>query len=122
MGSKVILTSGLDHCLFVYTHEQWDKITARLSESDSSMLQADNRGFNRYLLGGAVEAEIDSAGRVLIPEFLRERGQLGKSKVVIVGVRDRAEIWDEERWVEYRRSIEGRANELAEKLGQGKVI
>ncbi len=122
MGNKVIVTSGLDSCLFVYATNEWERITKSLSSSDSSMLQADNRGFNRYLLGGAVEVEIDSAGRMLIPEYLRERGKLQKSKVVIVGVRDRAEIWDEEKWVEYRQGIESRADALAEKLGQGGMI
>ncbi|MBU6426993.1 division/cell wall cluster transcriptional repressor MraZ [Patescibacteria group bacterium] len=122
MGNKVILTGGLDNCLFVYTTDSWERITARLSGPESSMLQADNRSFNRYLLGGAVEAEVDSAGRILVPQYLRERGKLEKGKVVIVGVRDRAEIWDEDRWNEYRKGVEQRADALAEKLGQAGVI
>lgn len=117
MGTKVIVTSGLDSCLFVYTTEEWEKVTANLSANDSSMLQADNRSFNRYLMGGAVEVEIDVAGRILVPEYLRERARLSKGKVVIVGVRDRAEIWDEERWTKYREEVERKADSLAEKLG-----
>jgi MraZ protein len=120
MGNKVIVTSGLDSCLFVYTTTEWEKITARLSASDSSVLQANNRSFNRYLLGGAVEAEVDAVGRMLIPQYLRDRAKL-TSKVVIVGVRDRAEIWDERRWVAYREEVERQADQLAEKLGQAGV-
>lgn len=122
MGSKVVVTSGLDSCLFIFTMSEWEKVTARLLATDSSILQADNRSFNRYLLGGAVEAEIDAVGRMLIPGYLRERGGLGKSRVVIVGVRDRAEIWDEERWLEYRERASRNAEALAEKLGQGRMI
>ncbi|MCL5782233.1 MAG: division/cell wall cluster transcriptional repressor MraZ [Patescibacteria group bacterium] len=118
MGNQVILTTGLDSCLFIYTMSNWEKVTSRLAESESSMLQADNRGFNRYFLGGAVEAEIDNAGRILVPSYLRERGGLVGNKVVIVGVRDRAEVWDEGRWEEYRKNIQGRADALAEKIGQ----
>ncbi|MFA6404444.1 MAG: division/cell wall cluster transcriptional repressor MraZ [Candidatus Paceibacterota bacterium] len=118
MGNKVIITSGLDNCLFIFTMIEWERVTARLSASEASMLQADNRGFNRYLLGGAVEVEIDTVGRMLIPQYLRDRGNLIKSKVVIVGVRDRAEIWDEENWEKYRSGVEQNVDALAEKLGQ----
>ncbi|HEY4503998.1 MAG TPA: division/cell wall cluster transcriptional repressor MraZ [Candidatus Paceibacterota bacterium] len=116
-GKRVVITSGLDSCLFVFTTKSWESITERLSSADSSMLQADNRGFNRYLLGGAVEIEVDALGRMLIPDYLISRAKLGRN-VVIVGVRERAEIWDEERWNAYRADIEGKANTLAEKMGE----
>lgn len=121
MGKKVIITPGLDSCLFIFTIKEWDKIAARLSVNESSMLQADNRGFNRYLLGGAVEAEVDGAGRMLLPEHLRTRAAL-KSKVVFIGVRDRVELWDETTWNTYRAEVERKADALAEKLGQAGMI
>jgi MraZ protein len=116
-GKKVVITSGLDSCLFIFTMKSWEEITKRLSTSDSAMLSADVRGFNRYLLGGAVEIEVDSLGRMLIPEYLAKRAGLGKN-VVIVGVRERAEIWDEARWDSYRAEVEGKANALSEKLAE----
>jgi MraZ protein len=116
-GKKVVITSGLDSCLFIFTMKSWEDITKRLSSSDSSMLSADVRSFNRYLLGGAVEIDVDSLGRMLIPEYLVNRAKLGKN-VVIVGVRERAEIWDEARWDAYRAEIEGKANDLSEKLAE----
>ena len=85
------------------------------------MLQADNRSFNRYLLGGAVEIEVDNLGRMLIPEYLISRAKLGRN-VVIVGVRERAEIWNEEKWNAYRTEIENKANTLAEKLGSAGIV
>lgn len=116
-GKKVVITSGLDSCLFIFTIESWEEITKRLSSTDSSMLSADVRAFNRYLLGGAVEIDVDSLGRMLIPEYLVNRAKLGKN-VVIVGVRERAEIWDEARWDAYRGDVEGKANALSEKLAE----
>ena len=121
MGKKVVITPGLDSCLFIFTMKEWEKIAERLSVKESSILQADNRGFNRYLLGGAVEIEIDGAGRMLIPEHLRERAKL-KSKVVFIGVKDRAELWDETTWESYRSDVESKAGVLAEKLGQAGMI
>lgn len=117
MGKKVVVTPGLDSCLFIFTVKEWEKISERLSMSDSSMLQADNRGFNRFLLGGAVEVEIDAVGRMLLPVHLRDRAKL-KSRVVFIGVRNRAELWDEDSWNAYRTDVERKADALAEKLGQ----
>jgi MraZ protein len=121
MGKKVVITPGLDSCLFIFTMKEWEKIAERLSVKESSILQADNRGFNRYLLGGAVEVEVDGVGRMLLPEHLRDRAKL-KSKVVFIGVKDRAELWDEETWNSYRSDVESKAGVLAEKLGQAGMI
>lgn len=129
MGKKVVVTPGLDNCLFVFTLKEWEKFSGKLAES--SMLQADTRSFNRYILGGAVEAEVDSIGRILVPDFLRERagisattgssaekGSAGATKVAIIGVQSRVEIWNEKSWIEYKKVVEKQADALAEKLGQ----
>lgn len=121
MGKKVVITPGLDSCLFVFTSNEWEKISEHLSVTGSSILQADNRSLNRYLLGRAVEVEVDASGRMLIPEHLRERAKLN-TKVVFIGVRDRVEIWDESTWDSYVHEVEGRADALAEKLGQTGMI
>ncbi|HEY4498558.1 MAG TPA: division/cell wall cluster transcriptional repressor MraZ [Candidatus Paceibacterota bacterium] len=119
MGKKVILTPGLDGCLFVFTVKKWAQIAEQLSKS--SMLQADSRGFNRYMFGGATEAEIDRIGRVLVPEFLRTGAKLSE-KVAVIGVQDRVEIWSEKKWKQYKSVTEKRADTLAEKLGQIGVL
>ncbi len=114
-GKKVVITSGLDSCLFIFTVKSWESITERLSAPDSAMLSADSRNFNRYLLGGAVEIDIDALGRMLLPEYLVSRAKLGR-KVVIVGVGKRAEIWDEAKWESHRGETADKAEKLAEKL------
>ena len=119
MGKKIIITPGLDSCLFAFTHKEWQKIEGKLS--DSSLGQADNRSFNRFMFAGAVEAEVDSIGRILIPDFLRERANL-KNKVVVIGVSSRIEIWNEKTWTDYKRVTEKSVDTLAEKLGQVGVL
>lgn len=119
MGKKVVVTPGLDGCLFVFTLSQWNKISDKLSQS--SMLQADNRSFNRFMFGGAVEIEVDSIGRVLLPDFLTTRASL-KNSVAIIGVQDRVEIWNETAWNEYKKVVEKQADSLAEKLGGAGII
>ncbi len=114
LGKKLILAPGLDNCLFLFTDKEWQKISERLAVS-SSMLSTDTRSFTRYMFGGASEVEVDSAGRILIPEFLRERASL-KSKISMIGVQNRVEIWSEKNWSEYKKSVEKQADSLAEKL------
>jgi MraZ protein len=114
LGKKLVVTPGLDNCLFLFTYKEWEKVSKRLSEN-SSVLSADMRSFSRYMFGGAFEAEVDSIGRILIPDFLKDRSKL-KGKVVVVGVQNRLEIWNESLWVEYKAKVEKEADGLAEKL------
>ncbi|MGB0925374.1 MAG: division/cell wall cluster transcriptional repressor MraZ [Minisyncoccia bacterium] len=114
LGKTVVVTRGLDTSLFVYSVKEWKKFTEKLSEL--SMGQSDTRSFNRFILGGAVEVDIDSAGRILIPDFLKDFAGLGQ-KVMVVGLSNRVELWDETKWNSYQNELAGKANILAEKLG-----
>jgi MraZ protein len=115
LGKKVVMTRGLDNCLFVYSRSAWEKVAAKLQ--DLSFAQADTRGFNRFILSGAAEVEVDGAGRVLIPDHQKDFAGL-KKNVVFAGVSDRVEIWDKSRWDSYKTRIEKQADALAEKLGE----
>jgi MraZ protein len=117
LGKKIIITPGLGNCLFIFTNKEWEKVSKKLSDSeaDLSFLSSDQRNFNRYMFGRAAEVEIDSIGRILIPEFLKERIGL-KNSAAIVGVKDRVEVWNDKAWSENKAIVEKQAEELAEKL------
>lgn len=117
LGKKVIVTPGLDQCLFVFTLAEWKKVTEKLGSSagDLSFLKADQRTFNRNMFGQAVDVEVDSIGRILIPDFLKERINL-KNTGAVIGVQDRLEIWNDKTWQEYKKNAEKQAEGLAEKL------
>jgi MraZ protein len=119
IGKKVIVTHGLDQCLFVFPAPTWETFGAKLTEL--SMGDRDIRGFVRFMLAGAVEIEVDSIGRILIPDFLKTFAGLG-SKIVLTGVDNRIEVWDEAMWLTYKRKIEQEADMLAQKLGELGVI
>src|SRR3989338_7659315 len=101
MGKKVVLTRGLDKCVAIFTLKEWHKIAEKLS--DSSMLQADNRSFNRFMFGGAIEAEIDSLGRVLVPDFLKTWGKLATQGAGLGG-RSRGGNWGEKTWEAHKKT------------------
>jgi MraZ protein len=115
LGKKMILTRGLDNCLFVYSQKNWETVASKLQSL--SFAQADTRGFNRFILSGAAEVEVDTAGRILIPDHQKEFAGLGKT-VVFAGVSDRVEVWDVERWKSYKQRIEAQADAMSEKLGE----
>ena len=119
LGKKLVITRGLDNCLFVYPLNEWRRITEKIGQLPLG--QADTRSFNRFFLSGAVEVEVDSVGRILVPDFLKDFAGL-RGKVVLAGIHDRVEMWDEKRWREYKRRIEGQADALAEKLGEIGVL
>ncbi len=113
LGRSVVITRGLDHCLFVYSKKEWAK------EAESRAFHAGGnaagRGLARLFLAGAMEVDVDSAGRVLIADHLRAYAGLS-SKAIIAGVASRIEIWDEGAWKTYTASIERDADALAESL------
>ena len=119
IGSSVIIAPGLDNCLSIFTTKEWQKISSKLS--DSSMLASDNRSFSRFMFGQAVVVSVDSQGRILIPENLKNRSKLS-SKVIVIGVQNRAEIWNEKAWSSYKKVVETQADALADKLGQIGVL
>jgi len=77
--------------------------------------QSDARGFARLMLAGAMEVEIDNLGRILIPDYLKDYAKL-KKRVVIAGVYNRIEIWDEKNWKEYKEKTESEVGDIAERL------
>ena len=80
--------------------------------------QADTRSFNRFFLSGAVSVEVDKNGRILIPDFLKEFADLKEGGVILAGIHNRVEIWNEKMWNKYKQKIEQQADTLAEKLGE----
>lgn len=114
LGSTVIVTRGLDHCLFVYPKATWKKEAGKIAGHSTG--GAAGRGLARLMLAGAVEADVDSAGRILVPDYLRNFAALS-DKGVLAGVNERVELWDEGAWETYTKAIERDADEFAEKLG-----
>jgi len=119
MGRKVVMTRGLDHCLYAYARAEWEVLAKKLQSL--SMVNPDTRGFNRFMLSGAAEVDVDGVGRILIPEHQKQFAGL-KKRVIFAGVSDHVEIWDCERWNTYKAQIEKNADKMAAKLDQIGVL
>jgi MraZ protein len=115
LGKNVVITRGLDSCLFVYSRGAWEGLAKKLQ--GLSLVQAETRGFSRFMLSGAAEIEVDPVGRILIPDHQKSFAGL-KKRVVFAGMSDRVEIWDADRWASYKSRIDKDAEKMAKRLGQ----
>ncbi len=113
LGDSFVMTKGLDKCLFVYPHEEWETLTEKLQELPFT--RSDARSFVRFFFSGAADCSSDSQGRTLIPANLRSYADLDREAVVI-GVGSRIEIWSSSEWDDFQQDAEQSYEEVAEKL------
>lgn len=108
-----VVTKGLDNCLFLYTKKAWQQIAQRLANLPFN--KANDRALARHFLAGAMDLDFDTQGRLNLPEYLREFAAL-KKKVIVAGLYNRLEIWNEAAWKTYRSKMEKESNTIAEAL------
>ena len=113
LESGAIITRGLDNCLFIFTNEEWKRVADQIKQQ--SFTTANARAFSRLMLAGAMDVKLDNQGRILIPGYLSEYAKLGQ-KVVVAGLYDRLEVWNENAWEKYKKDNESNANDIAEHM------
>jgi MraZ protein len=114
LGGGVVVTRGMDGCLFVFTRAGWDEFVAdRLEGLNTFSREA--RQMNRFMFAGATETEVDKQGRIMLSPPLITHASLGKD-VVVAGIRDHVEIWDRAAWRKQLEEVEGSVELVAERL------
>lgn len=114
LGLNVVVTKGVENCLVVYTEKEWEIMSAKLGNLPISEGAA--RSFTRHLLANAMEVSLDKLGRILIPDYLKKYASLEKN-VIVCGLSNRLEIWDEKKWDDYSKDAEKGVEEIVSKLG-----
>lgn len=115
LAKGAVVTKGLENCLFLYTKKDWQELAEKISKLPIS--QSSSRAFSRLMLAGAMEAELDKQGRIVLPDYLRKYAGLNK-KAVVNGLYNRMEIWDEATWEKYKTATEKDSGNIAETLGE----
>jgi MraZ protein len=115
LEAGAIITRGIDNCLFVFANNEWEILAKKLVALP--LAQANSRAFARLMLAGATDVELDNQGRILIPDYLRKYAGLSKS-VIVAGLYNRIEVWDEAAWTTYKVKTESSSEEIAEQLGE----
>jgi MraZ protein len=113
LAAGCIVTRGLDHCLWVYPENTWNQLAEKLASLP--ITQKNARSFARLMLSGATDLIIDKAGRINLPNYLKEYAGI-KNKVIIAGMYDRLEIWPEDSWKEFKKNMEENSDEIAEQI------
>ncbi len=112
----VFVTRGLDSCLIVFTRDGWDVFVEAQSVRIDSLTR-EGRQMERYLFGAALEGELDRQGRIALPPALLKHAALDRD-IVILGVRDRLEIWDRDAWQSEFTETEGGMADVAERVAR----
>jgi MraZ protein len=110
----IVVTRGMDGCLFAYTRADWERLVANRLDSLDPLSQ-EGRRMQRFFFSGATEADLDKQGRVGLPTALLGHAKLARD-VVVAGVNDHLEIWDRDAWRRELAEVEGSAEDVAERL------
>ncbi len=97
-----VINRGFEKCLTLYPIQSWDPIFNQISHLND--FDPKVREFRRYFLNGAVQLELDSAGRVLLPKNLLEHASLEKD-IVLVSAINKIEIWDKNKYQQFFESF-----------------
>ena len=116
LDEGLFITRGLDACLVIWDAESWRSMAERVQALNP--WQADARRMQRHFFAGAVQAQPDKLGRIVIPQYLRTYANL-ETDVVVVGLADRVEVWARVAWDKERSQAEAESAELAEHLAGG---
>ncbi len=119
MTGKLVIAKGFDKCLYVYPADAYENFVAGLLGRED--FDPRIRQLRRFFTAGAVEAELDSAGRISLPPVLREHAGLSKD-VAITGNGNRIEIWDAGSWSAYEGETETHAEDLARELADAGLL
>lgn len=110
---KLFITRGLDQCLFVFAESEWRAQEDKFK--DMPFTKREVRQFKRMFFSGAVEAAPDKQWRILIPDYLKEYAALRKN-IMVVGVSNRIEIWDKDKWDSFYNASKASFEDVAERL------
>lgn len=115
LGKQIVVTRGLDQCLFLYSVDEWRILAEKLANLPWG--KSETRSFVRTMIAGAMDCEVDQLGRILLPDYLKQYGHIG-SEAIIVGLYRRVEIWNPELWKQYSEGAQRQTEMIAEKLGE----
>lgn len=118
LGEEFVATRGLEGCLFLYPKDEWEKIVASLQTLPFT--KKDARSFSRFFLSGASYVSFDNQGRINLLQHLISYAHIEKN-VVIAGVGDRLEVWNEMSWDDFYNSKFDDMSDIAENLFQREV-
>lgn len=113
LGKKIIVTLGFENTLMIIGLNSWEKVVGGIV--NQPFVAGAARDTDRFLLGSAFEAELDSQGRFIIPQTLRTQTKLTED-IFFVGVGNRVEVWSKEAWERHQEYLATNIETITQKL------
>ncbi|HVF69742.1 MAG TPA: division/cell wall cluster transcriptional repressor MraZ [Xanthomonadales bacterium] len=113
LGDKLIITKGFENCLILVSLENWKTLLE--GTEGRPFTNKNTRELQRFLLGNATDIELDSKGRFVIPEYLREFAGI-EADVIFAGIERFVEVWNKKGWEEHQKELSGKIESIAERL------
>ncbi len=110
---RFFLTRGLDQCIFMFSEYEWASQEQKFKSM--SFTKRESRSFNRMFFSGASDVAPDKQGRFIIPQYLKDFSGITKN-VVIIGISNRIEIWDQKIWKEFYNTSRDSFEQVAENI------
>ncbi len=103
LESGVVITRGLDGCLWAYGRSEWEELAEKIAKLPSTNQAA--RNFSRFMFSSAFDSIPDRQGRILLPQPLRDYAGI-QNETIIIGVKNKLEIWNPAKWTEVVTAVE----------------
>lgn len=117
LGDKIIITQGYENSLIVVSEDNWKSLLE--GTENRPFIESDTRETQRFLLGNASEVELDTKGRFVIPNYLKNFSGI-TSEVIFLGLSRYVEIWDKRKWEDYRKNLEKNIDKISDRLTKEK--
>ncbi|MDM8519287.1 division/cell wall cluster transcriptional repressor MraZ [Anaerolineales bacterium HSG6] len=109
----IVITRGLDGCLWAYTRSEWERLAEKISKLPSTNRPA--RNFARFMFSSAADSIPDRQGRILVTQNLRDYADI-KNETIIIGVMNRIEIWNPTKWAKVIDEVEDTPESIVSQL------
>lgn len=113
LGDKLIVTKGFENCLIIVSVENWKTLLE--GTEGKAFTNKNTRELQRFLLGNATDVELDTKGRFVLPQFLREFAHI-KEEVIFAGIERFVEVWDKAEWNKHQEELNKNISNIAERL------
>jgi MraZ protein len=116
LSEGIVLAKEQETCIAIRPASAWNRFMDELRRLGTIWNQ-DYRDFQRRYTAGAFDAQLDAAGRIMLPQALIDKAGLVR-EVVLVGNLDTIEVWDRARWREEEQRLDEAVPELARRLSE----
>jgi MraZ protein len=116
LAGGVVLAKGIDRCVEVWPAPDYEERIKQALAGENPLSEKARR-IKTFFAANAFGLDLDSAGRVMVPQQLMEHAGLGK-EVVVVGAEDSMQIWERSAWDEFNAALSNEIADITAQLGQ----